>query len=100
MTDKWQFLALIIAVLVDGMAGIAGGLIPSAWIHRHITKVLAYASGTLLGAAFLDLLPHALHEAQEQGIAYKWILLSILGGFVFFYLIEVLLGSHAAGQRN
>src|SRR3989304_8239172 len=45
----------------------------------------SFAAGVLLGSAFFDLLPEALHEGQEQGID---IFLWTLVGIVIFFLTE------------
>lgn len=45
----------------------------------------SFAAGSLLGAAFFDLLPEASREAGENGIdIFLWTLL----GFLFFFLLE------------
>src|SRR5690606_31090220 len=45
----------------------------------------SFAAGTLLGAAFFDLLPEAVHEGEELGVdALLWVLV----GFLFFFLLE------------
>ncbi|MBI3542182.1 MAG: ZIP family metal transporter [Deltaproteobacteria bacterium] len=82
------------AILLDGLAGLAGGLLPQAFVQRHITSLLAFAAGTLISATFLDLLPHAL----SSGAPASQILAAALAGFTCFYAIETFIGSHAAGQ--
>jgi len=51
-----------------------------------ISHLLAsFAAGILLGSAFFDLLPEALHEGEERGIdVFLWALI----GIVFFFLVE------------
>ncbi len=88
---------IILAVALDGAAGLVGGLIPIEYIHRHLTSILALAAGTLVGVAFVDLIPEALHHI-ENGI--EIVPVVILSGFTLFYIIENLLGSHAAGQSG
>lgn len=45
----------------------------------------SFAAGTFLGAAFLDLVPEAMHEAEELNINVSlWVLI----GIVLFFLIE------------
>lgn len=84
------------AVFLDGLAGLAGGLFSTAFIHRHLASLLAFASGTLVGVAFLDLLP----EALSSGLPHYNIMSSTLMGFMSFYVIESFLGSHATGQSG
>lgn len=91
-----KILMIIAAVLLDGVAGLAGGILPTAFVHRYIANLLAFAAGTLVGAAFLHLLPEALHDGAPP----HEIMIAALAGFVTFYVVESFLGSHAAGQSG
>lgn len=91
-----KFVAIMAAVLLDGLAGLAGGVLPTEFVHRHISTLLAFAAGTLLGAAFINLLPASLMGSTPP----HEIMLACLLGFVAFYVVESFLGSHAAGQSG
>ncbi len=52
---------------------------------RLVSNLLSYAVGTLLGAAFLGLLPHALEHGERMGV-----LGTALGGIVLFFALEKL----------
>jgi zinc and cadmium transporter len=91
-----KFAMIMAAVVLDGIAGLSGGILPVAFVHRHFSTLLAFAAGTLVGAAFLDLLPDALATATPP----QEIMLAALAGFVAFYLVESFLGSHATGQSG
>ncbi|MEW6057064.1 MAG: ZIP family metal transporter [Bdellovibrionota bacterium] len=84
------------AVIFDGIAGLSGGVLPTAFVRKHITALLAFAAGTLIGASFLELLPGAF----ASQVPYQQILLAVLVGFAGFYVVETFLGSHAAGQSG
>ena len=90
---------IIAAVLIDGAAGLAGGLLPTAFLHRNLGALLALASGVLVGTAFLDLLPEALMGVSSPDQLHA-ILASCLGGFLVFLFVENFLGSHATGQTG
>lgn len=63
------------------------------WSHDRSHYFLSFAAGTLLTVAFLDLLPEAV-EAYEEVIgehAIDTAVLSVLGGFLLFFIIEKLL---------
>ena len=47
------------ALFVDGLAGLAGGLVPESWLVRRRAGLIGFAAGTLLVAALLDILPAA-----------------------------------------
>lgn len=52
----------------------------AAWVNKFV----AFAVGALLGAAFLEVLPHAL----EAGKPAESILTVVLGGVVLFFMLE------------
>jgi zinc and cadmium transporter len=84
--------AIIILTLIGGVGALAGGIllllgkkIPKALIHF----LVSFAAGALLGTAFFELLPEALHhieEVQEEGevTVFIWVIL----GMLFFYLLD------------
>ena len=37
-------------VALDGLVGLAGGLIPERWLHRYQGPMLGFATGALLGS--------------------------------------------------
>lgn len=88
------------AVILDGVAGLMGGLLSTEFIHRNLPVFLAFAAGTLTGAAFLDLLPEALHMSASVPNNQHAILFAALFGFMGFYFVESFLGSHATGQSG
>ena len=68
------------AVLLFFPCGIRNALLPS---------LVSYATGTLLGAAFIGMIPAALEQAEA-----KPVLLIILAGIVGFFLLEKLVLWH------
>ena len=52
---------------------------------RLLPYLISYATGTLLGAAFLGMIPAALEEAPAREI-----LAGVLGGMVLFFILEKL----------
>ena len=53
-------------------------------VHR-VNVLISYAIGALLGAAFLEILPHALEHGQPQRMA-----ATVLFGILAFFLLEKL----------
>lgn len=73
------------AVIVDGAAALVGGLIPDRWLTRYRPALLGFASGALLAAALLDLVPDALDQA---GVAiWPWLLGAMLALAAFEWFI-------------
>jgi len=71
---------------VGAVAG-AGALLlsPEAIRHRIVPALVSYATGTLLGAAFLGMLPAALAESPPRAIT-----ATVLAGIVGFFVLEKL----------
>ncbi|HEY1557472.1 MAG TPA: ZIP family metal transporter [Kofleriaceae bacterium] len=93
MTALWVALAIV----VDGAAGLIGGLVPDAWLVRHRPVMLGFAVGALLAAAILDLAPEACAIAGVEAV--PW----FAAGLVGMAVIEVLLhahGHHASLSRE
>jgi zinc and cadmium transporter len=88
--------AIVLAALAGGvLATLAASLtlkLGSAWISR----LVSFAVGALLGAVFLEILPHAL----ETGDAHH-VMLVMLGGLLAFFLLEKLvLWRHSHGHEQ
>lgn len=80
--------------LLFGLLGSAGAMIgaalllafPDAMRRRLLPCLLAYATGTLLGAAFLGMLPKALEKAVPVAVTG-----TVLAGIVAFFILEKLI---------
>jgi len=55
--------------------------------ERWIPTLVSFAVGAMLGAAFLDILPHLFEETKDPGRTAAW----ILGGLLAFFVLEKLL---------
>jgi len=58
-------------------------LFPEKIRHSIVPCLISYATGTLLGAAFLGLLPHAMSHAQPTPV-----LAVVLAGIIGFFILE------------
>ncbi len=81
---------IIVFTLIGSIGSLIGGLILlykqdfAVKISHYLT---AFAAGTLLGAAFFDLLPEAAHEAEHVGLETD-IFLWALVGMLTLFLVE------------
>ncbi len=87
-------LHIVIAALAGGVLSTVAAAatldLQAAWIPRFVS----FAVGALLGAVFLELLPHALETGHAQGV-----MLTVLIGLLAFFLLEKLvLWRHAHGH--
>jgi zinc and cadmium transporter len=62
MTALWVTLAIVL----DGAVGLVGGLFPERWLTRYRPAMLGFATGALIAAAALDLIPEAI---DTRGLA-------------------------------
>ncbi len=87
-------LHIVIAATAGGVLSTiaAGGTL---WMNpRWIPRFVSFAVGALLGAVFLELLPHALEDRAPDAV-----MLTVLIGLLAFFLLEKLvLWRHAHGH--
>ena len=88
---------LVEIVLASLAGGVLATLAAAATLALHpswISRLVSFAVGALLGAVFLELLPHALSEAGAQQV-----MGTVLAGLLGFFLLEKLvLWRHAHGH--
>ena len=76
---------------------LAGGaaylMLPQHLRERSLSHFISFATGTLLGVTFIELLPHAL---ELKPAAPEPVLLTVLGGILVFFVLEkALIWRHA-----
>jgi zinc and cadmium transporter len=86
MAATWLYVML--AILLDGAAGLTGGLLPEAWLTRYRATLVGFAAGVLLGAALLDILPDAIRAGGVSVLDFT------LGTFVVMALFEWAIARH------
>src|SRR6187402_3122631 len=77
-------LAILIACVGGGVLSVAAAALTLKLHAAWVNKFVAFAVGALLGAVFLEVLPHAL----ESGKPAAEILAAVLGGVVLFFVLE------------
>jgi ZIP zinc transporter len=92
--DLTTLLQIVVAALSGGVfatVAAAGTLV----LHRGwISRIVSFAVGALLGAVFLELLPHALEEGDTATV-----MATVLAGLLAFFALEKLvLWRHAHGH--
>ena len=82
---------IITVALAGGALSVVAAAALSVALGTHrVSMLISYAIGALLGAAFLEILPHALEHGQPQRMA-STVLFGIL---VFFVLEKLVLWRH------
>jgi len=84
---------ILIFTFIGSVGGLTGGLLLIAYKKLAINLshfIAAFAAGTLLGAAFFDLLPEAFNQAKMLNLDISlWVLI----GIMLFFLIERIIHS-------
>jgi zinc and cadmium transporter len=90
-------LAYIVAATAAG--GVLATIAAAATLALHagwISRLVSFAVGALLGAAFIEILPHALEAGDPQRV-----MVTVLIGLLAFFLLEKLvLWRHAHGHEE
>jgi zinc and cadmium transporter len=93
MTLTWIVLASFAGGALSVCAAAFALVLRASWVPM----LVSFAIGTLLGAAFLEVIPHAFEEGDPHQAA-----IAILGGILGFFLLEKLLlwrHSHEHGEE-
>ncbi|MBL8483531.1 MAG: ZIP family metal transporter [Rhodocyclaceae bacterium] len=78
---------IVVSSLGGGVLSVCAAALAGWQARPHwIPVLISYAIGALLGAAFLDVLPHALESHADPAQATA----TILGGILLFFLLEKL----------
>jgi len=82
VTDLIVILASVTVVSLVAFVGILFVSLKEALLGRILMASVGFASGSLIGAAFLHLLPEALEESSQS------VLQLVVAGMVFFFIME------------
>lgn len=76
--------------LIGSILSLIGGVLLlsfTKWRRPVIDVAMPFGAGAMLSAAFLGMIPEALHDSETVSI-----MLFVMGGFLVFFLLERLLG--------
>ena len=85
---SWVVLATVLSGALSALMAGLFLLIPEAKRHRVLPHLVSFATGALLGAALLGLIPHAIETAGVENT--HGIGLALLGGILVFFVLEKL----------
>ncbi len=81
------FTWILAATLAGGIVSVLGAwLIAARASAAHVPILISYAVGALLGAVFIELLPHAFNRSDNLQTTAA----TILGGLMLFFILEKL----------
>src|SRR6266446_392464 len=78
---------------------LAGGAFAFRY-QRYLLYIMAFSSGLLIGVAFLDLVPEVAEVAFREGIPIRWLMATVVAGFVAIFLLEKLTIIHSEKQHD
>lgn len=88
--------SILLAAIAGGVIATAAAALTLALSASWISRLVSFAVGALLGAVFIELLPHAL----ETGSA-STVMATVLAGLLAFFLLEKLvLWRHSHGHAE
>src|ERR671919_2671130 len=82
MTLAWIVAASVAGGTLSADLAAASLALRATWVPM----LVSFAIGALLGAAFLEIIPHAFEEGEAHQVAF-----AILGGIFGFFVLEKLL---------
>ncbi|MGH8766278.1 MAG: ZIP family metal transporter [Burkholderiales bacterium] len=77
---------IVVASLAGGILSVGAAAFALFLRAAWLSTLVSFAIGALLGAAFLEVIPHAFEHGEPHKVA-----ASILGGILVFFLMEKLL---------
>ena len=86
MDDLLVILASVTVVSLISFVGILFVGLKTAFINRILMALVGFASGSMIGAVFFNLLPEALTGIDESGTVF--LLQLVVIGIVFFFVME------------
>jgi len=81
------FASITLATVLGGVASVlAAALVSLSAPKRWVNTLISFAIGALLGAAFLEILPHAFEDTESP----RTLSAVVLGGILVFFVLEKL----------
>jgi ZIP family zinc transporter len=85
--------AAIIMALLTFLSTLLGGFITLKF-KKSISIIFAFAAGSIVTVALMEILPESLDIANKSGIPVKYVMVSVVLSFLFFILLEKYFSAH------
>ena len=83
----------IIMALLTFLSTLLGGFIVLKF-KKNISIIFAFAAGSIVTVALMEILPESLEIAKKSGIPVKYIMVSVVLSFLFFIFLEKYFSAH------
>jgi ZIP family zinc transporter len=87
-----NYVAIILA-LITFLSTLFGGFIVLKF-KKSLSIIFAFAAGSVLTVALMEILPESLDIANKFGIPVKYIMMSVVLSFLFFIILEKHFSAH------
>ena len=88
---------IVLFSLLGGMLSVTGAALVALNVNKvRVPMLISYAIGAMLGAVFLEILPHAIEEASSPKVMTTTVLFGIL---LFFALEKLVIWRHCHGDH-
>ncbi len=88
---------IVLFSLVGGVLSVSGAALVALNVSKvRVPMLISYAIGAMLGAVFLEILPHAIDEASSPKVMTATVLFGIL---LFFALEKLVIWRHCHGDH-
>ena len=96
MSGSHALASIVLSTLAGGVLSTVVAGLTLRMSHAWVPRLVSFAVGALLGAVFLELLPHALEHGDAGAV-----MITVLAGLLAFFLLEKLvLWRHAHGHAE
>jgi ZIP family zinc transporter len=83
----------IIMALITFLSTLLGGFIILRF-KKNLSIIFAFAAGSIVTVALMEILPEGLEIAQKSGIPVKYMMVSVVLSFLFCILLEKYFSAH------
>jgi len=83
----------IILALITFLSTLLGGFIILKF-KKSLSIIFAFAAGSIVTVALMEILPQSLEIANKSGIPVRYIMVSVVLSFLFFILLEKYFSAH------
>jgi len=85
--------AAIILALITFLSTLLGGFIVLKY-RKNLSIIFAFAAGSIVTVALMEILPESLEIANKSGIPVKYIMIFVVLSFLFFIILEKYFSAH------